>query len=199
MHKHDDHEKRWRSMRLPVLVLPIVLASAAACSSTTRRVEVVPGGSASATTATTTSDAATTVPDTQDAFVAPTGAFTIKALPSGYVPRGSYQQTDGPAPGAHIEYQVFVNLAAREQIAVTVQTGDVSRSVVLNPSGQEYPYTRSTRQVASYDTYVSQPDMTGQRVLAWIIGPNELATASVPGEMSDNALFALADGIEVTK
>jgi hypothetical protein len=155
-----------------------------------------PGALAPSTsTARTQPDSATSPP----AFAAPTGTFTIKQLPPGYQPRGAYQQTDGPAAGAHIEYQVFVNYALKNQIAVSVQTGDVARSAVLNPAGQAFPYTKSARQVGSYDTYVSAQDMLSERILAWVIGPTELVTVSVPNTMSDDDLFVFADGIEVTK
>jgi hypothetical protein len=165
---------------------PLVLVAFVACDSGTTSTKTRAGGVPSTTNSTTVH---AVMP--RPAYSLPGGGFEVSELPAGFSPFGTFRRrSTGPNPIELLDFQSFVNSAARKRVNVSVIRGVVATQV-LDPK----KYTPSRRTVGGAETGIVTT-LTRERQICWAVDPTTVAFVT-GWHMNDEELFVVADYVRV--
>ena len=124
---------------------------------------------------------------------APADAFTIGALPSGFVACGSPQIVDASfsPTGDSLVSQTFVSVEQHDLLVVSLETGPYTTQQ-LAPGGM----TTRTDILAGTNVYISTDTDTQQRAIAWQATQDSIFWV-YRTDMSDDALFHIVRSIQI--
>ena len=124
---------------------------------------------------------------------APADAFTIGALPSGFVTRGSPQIVDaaGSPTGDSLVSQTFVNVGQHALLVVSLETGAYAAQQLVSGG-----MTTRTDIVAGTNVHISIDANTGQQAIAWQPADDSIFWVYGTG-VTDDALFKIVRSLQI--